>query len=194
MAHQLDCQQAPTGNGDAGAQYDYEVSDTVLDAVAFYSAHLAVPERRNAYSADVQAGKRLFNDAGCADCHVASYVTEYSAQFPELSEQTIFPYTDMLLHDMGEELADFNVANRPAPASLIYEFQANAREWRISPLWGVGLAKAVDPEATFLHDGRARNLMEAVLWHGGEAEQAKQNVLAFNAKQREQLMLFLGDL
>ncbi|WP_370979780.1 di-heme oxidoredictase family protein [Agaribacterium sp. ZY112] len=194
MAHQEDCQLTANGNGDANEDYNYEVSDKILDAVGFYSAHLAVPERRDAYSDDVQAGKTLFNEAGCVDCHVASYVTETDPEFPELSGQTIFPYTDMLLHDMGEELADFDKDNRPASASVAYEFQANAREWRTSPLWGIGLAKAVDPEATFLHDGRARTILEAVLWHGGEAQAAKEKVLQFTAKEREQFMAFLNDL
>ncbi len=194
MPHQEDCLNAENGNGDSVADYGYEVPDRVLDAVAFYSAHLAVPVRRNAYSETVQAGKQIFNDIGCVSCHVAEYTTENSAEFPELSEQRIFPYTDLLLHDMGEALADFNIDNNAASADHKVEFLANAREWRTPPLWGIGLAKTVDPEATFLHDGRARNLLEAVLWHGGEAESSKQAVLELSAQERESLIAFLNDL
>lgn len=194
LPHQEDCLNTPNGNGDSVNHYDYEVPDTVLDAVAFYSAHLAVPARRNAYSDEVQAGKALFNRAGCAKCHVAEYTTENSEEFPELSGQKIFPYTDMLLHDMGEDLADFTRDNQAGSTEQKVEFLASAREWRTPPLWGIGLAKTVDPKATFLHDGRARTILEAVLWHGGEAEQSLQNVLRFSASERAQLLAFLNDL
>jgi CxxC motif-containing protein (DUF1111 family) len=194
MPHQADCLAAPNGNGDSVASYDFEVADSILDAVAFYSSHLAVPARRNADDAEVQAGKTLFEDAGCTGCHVPRYVTGASVEHPELSEQVIFPYSDMLLHDMGEQLADFTIDNQPADASTLVEFLATAREWRTPPLWGIGLAKTVDPAATFLHDGRARTILEAVLWHGGEAEQSKQNVLGMTAQEREQLLAFLNDL
>lgn len=191
---QSDCLAAPNGNGDSVNNYDFEVSDTVLDSIAFYSSHLAVPERRDAYSEQVLTGKALFLQAGCQGCHTQSYTTLIDQDQPELSEQTIFPYTDMLLHDMGEDLADFTPENEPASADMLYEFLATATEWRTSPLWGLGLTKTVDPEATFLHDGRASTIMEAVLWHGGEAESAKQKVLAFNEEEREALLAFLNDL
>jgi CxxC motif-containing protein (DUF1111 family) len=112
----------------------------------------------------------------------------------ELSEQIIFPYTDMLLHDMGEDLADFTLENKPASAEMLYEFLATATEWRTPPLWGLGLTKTVDPAASFLHDGRANTIMEAILWHGGEAESAKNKVLTFNQAEREALLAFLNDL
>ncbi|HBC55536.1 MAG TPA: thiol oxidoreductase, partial [Gammaproteobacteria bacterium] len=166
MPHQVDCLATPNGNGDSVNSYDYEVSDAILDAVAFYAAHLAVPQRRDAYGAQVQRGKALFQDAGCDQCHVARYDTASSSAHPELSEQSIFPYTDLLLHDMGEQLADFTLDNQPVSDTVLVEFLANGREWRTPPLWGIGLTKAVDPHATFLHDGRARTVMEAVLWHG----------------------------
>ncbi|NTS78016.1 c-type cytochrome [Catenovulum sp. SM1970] len=194
LAHQTDCINAPNGNGDSVNDYDYEVSDIILDAVGFYSAHLSVPQRKNAYDDDVQRGKALFMQAGCQHCHTPSYVTEYSDEHPELSEQTIFPYTDLLLHDMGEDLADFTQDNQPASSDMLYEFLATATEWRTPPLWGIGRAKTVDPEASFLHDGRARTIMEAVLWHGGEAQAAKQAVLQFNAEQRSDFNAFLNDL
>ena len=194
LSHQVDCQQAPNGNGDSIDDYPYEVSDKILNAIGFYSSHLAVPQRKNAYDDDVQRGKALFMTAGCQNCHTEQYKTEYSAEHPELSEQTIFPYTDLLLHDMGAELADFTLDNQPGSADDLYEYQATATEWRTSPLWGLGRAKTVDPKATFLHDGRARTILEAVLWHGGEAEQAKQAVLKLNAAERNDLLAFLNDL
>lgn len=196
---QDECINAPNGNGDSTSDYDYEVSDTVLDAIAFYSSHLAVPERRDAYSDQVQAGKALFMQAGCQACHTESYTTMSDLDKPELSNQVIFPYTDMLLHDMGPDLADFTVnadtsSNASASADMLYEFLATATEWRTPPLWGLGLTKTVDPEATFLHDGRAETIMEAVLWHGGEAESAKQKVLQFSRDERDDLLAFLNDL
>jgi len=191
---QSECLAAPDGDGDSVNDYDYEVSDTVFDAIAFYSSHLAVPERRDAYSEQVLTGKALFRHAGCQGCHTESYTTIIDQDQPELSEQTIFPYTDMLLHDMGEDLADFTAENTPASANMLYEFLATATEWRTPPLWGLGLTKTVDPEATFLHDGRATTIMEAILWHGGEAESAKTTVLSFNQEERDALLAFLNDL
>lgn len=194
MPHQVDCQQTDNGNGDFSSDYDYEVSDKILDAINFYSHHLAVPARRNAYDADVQRGKALFKQMNCDGCHVESYVTGDSEAFPELANQTIFPYSDLLLHDMGAELADFSLTGEPAAADTLYEFSATAHEWRTPPLWGIGRAKLVDARASFLHDGRARTIMEAILWHGGEAESAKQQVLQLNAQERGDLMAFLNDL
>lgn len=191
---QSECLTAPNGNGDSVNDYDFEVSDPILDAIAFYSSHLAVPERRNAYSKQVLIGKALFRQAGCQGCHTESYTTLIDQDQPELSGQTIFPYTDLLLHDMGEDLADFTPDNKPASADMLYEFLATATEWRTPPLWGLGLTKTVDPQATFLHDGRANTIMEAILWHGGEAEKAKNNVLDFNQEERDALLAFLNDL
>lgn len=194
LVHQTDCLATPNGNGDSVNEYEYEVSDTILDAIALYSAHLSVPQRQNAYDEDVQRGKTLFTELGCTSCHTPQYTTEFSTEHPELSEQVIFPYTDMLLHDMGSELADFTIDNEPGTSEQLYEFSATATEWRTPPLWGIGRAQVVDPEANFLHDGRARTIMEAVLWHGGEAEQAKQRVLALTASERADLLSFLHDL
>ncbi|PCK01484.1 MAG: thiol oxidoreductase [Alteromonadaceae bacterium] len=194
LAHQADCLNTENGNGDSVEEYDYEVSDTILEAITFYSSHLAVPQRRNAFSDQVQQGKTLFQQASCDSCHVARFTTGQSTDLPELSEQIIFPYTDLLLHDMGEGLADFTVDNVAASGADKVEFLATAREWRTPPLWGLGLTKTVNPEATFLHDGRARTILEAVLWHGGEAEDAKQQVLAMSAGERDALLAFLNDL
>lgn len=192
---QTDCLNAPNGNGtNSDPDEAFEVTPSTLQLVAFYSKHLSVPQRRNAYDEQVQRGKALFNQSGCEACHRASYVTGFDEFQPELNEQTIFPYTDMLLHDMGQDLADFTADNTPANGEQKVEFLATANEWRTAPLWGIGRAQEVDPNATFLHDGRARTIMEAVLWHGGEAEAAKQKVLEFSQQQRQDFMAFLNDL
>ena len=177
---QTACKQAPNGNGPDG---EPEVSDNILRLVLFYSRNLAVPARRGVNQADVIAGKNLFFQAGCDSCHTPKYTTAANAAEPELANQVIRPYSDLLLHDMGDGLAD----NRT-------EFQASGRDWRTPPLWGIGLTQAVSGHTQFLHDGRARNLLEAVLWHGGEAQAAQQQVLSFNAEQRAALLAFLNSL
>jgi len=177
---QTACKQAPNGNGPDG---EPEVSDNILRLVLFYSRNLAVPARRGVNDPQVLAGKNLFFQAGCQSCHTPKYTTAADAAEPELANQVIRPYSDLLLHDMGEGLAD----NRT-------EFQASGRDWRTPPLWGIGLTQAVSGHTQFLHDGRARNLLEAVLWHGGEATAAQQQVLSFNAEQRAALLAFLNSL
>ncbi|PWE42387.1 di-heme oxidoreductase family protein [Pseudomonas prosekii] len=177
---QTACKQAPNGNGADG---EPEVSDNILRLVLFYSRNLAVPARREVNAPQVLAGKNLFFQAGCQSCHTPKYTTRADAAEPELANQVIRPYSDLLLHDMGDGLAD----NRT-------EFKASGRDWRTPPLWGIGLTQAVSGHTQFLHDGRARNLLEAVLWHGGEATAAQQQVLAFNAEQRAALLAFLNSL
>nr|WP_237140828.1 MULTISPECIES: di-heme oxidoredictase family protein [Pseudomonas] len=177
---QVDCKRAPSGNGPDG---EPEVSDNILRLVLFYSRNLAVPARREVNSPQVLAGKNLFFQAGCQSCHTPKYTTAANAAEPELANQVIRPYTDLLLHDMGEGLAD----NRS-------ELKASGRDWRTPPLWGIGLTETVNGHTQFLHDGRARNLLEAVLWHGGEAQAAQRQVLAFNAEQRAALLAFLNSL
>ncbi len=177
---QTACKQAPTGNGPDG---EPEVSDNILRLVLFYSRNLAVPARRDVGSPQVLAGKNLFFQAGCQSCHTPSYTTAANAAEPELANQVIRPYSDLLLHDMGEGLADHRT-----------EFLAGGRDWRTPPLWGVGLTQTVSGHTQLLHDGRARNLLEAVLWHGGEAQAAQQQVLSFNAEQRAALLAFLNSL
>ncbi|MEE4716637.1 di-heme oxidoredictase family protein [Pseudomonas alliivorans] len=177
---QSDCLAAPNGNGPDG---EPEVSDNILRLVEFYTRNLGVPARRNVDDPQVLAGKSLFFQAGCQQCHVPSFKTRADAAEPELANQEIRPYTDLLLHDMGDGLAD----NRT-------EFQATGREWRTPPLWGLGLTAAVNGHTQMLHDGRARNAMEAILWHGGEAQAAQRQVLAFNAEQRKALLAFLNSL
>jgi len=177
---QTACKQAPSGNGPDG---EPEVSDNILRLVLFYTRNLAVPARRGVNDEQVLAGKNLFFQAGCQSCHTPKYTTAANAAEPELANQVIRPYSDLLLHDMGEGLADHRS-----------EFQASGRDWRTPPLWGIGLTQAVSGHTQFLHDGRARNLLEAVIWHGGEAQQAQQQVLSFNAEQRAALLAFLNSL
>lgn len=173
---QTDCRALPDGG-------EPEVSDNILAQVLFYTRNLGVPARRNVGDPQVLAGKTLFHRAGCQSCHVPQFTTAADAAEPELASQVIRPYTDLLLHDMGEGLAD----HRP-------EFEASGREWRTAPLWGIGLTRTVGGHSQFLHDGRARNLLEAILWHGGEAERARQTVLGFDQQERNALVSFLESL
>lgn len=180
MEAQSDCRAAPHGDSD---QRGVEIDDEALDLVTFYSRNLGVPARRDINDPEVLAGKRVFHQLGCASCHRPSFVTHRLDGQPEQSFQLIWPYTDMLLHDMGEGLAD----NRP-------EARATGREWRTPPLWGIGLTEQVSGHNYFLHDGRARSLLEAVLWHGGEAEAQRDAVIALPKQERAALIRFLESL
>ena len=175
-AAQAACQQMPNGGSP-------EVSDNILASVLFYSRNLAVPQRRQVDAPQVLKGKALFHQAGCASCHTPKFVTRADAAEPELAGQTIRPYSDLLLHDMGPGLAD----QRP-------EFLASGQEWRTPPLWGIGLTQQVSGHTQFLHDGRARNLLEAIFWHGGEAQAARDAVSHFSRDEREALLAFLDSL
>jgi CxxC motif-containing protein (DUF1111 family) len=173
---QNDCFGAPNGG-------EPEVTDTQLDKVVFYQGLLAVPNRRNFKDESVLQGKVLFNDLNCVSCHAINQKTSYSDIHPVLENITIKPYSDFLLHDMGEELAD----NRP-------DFMADGREWRTQPLWGIGLIPTVNNHSFLLHDGRARNIEEAILWHGGEAQKSKQGFLEATSEERDNLINFINSL
>ena len=160
-----------------------EVSDEILDVVTFYVQTLAVPARRNVDDPQVKHGEQLFAKAQCASCHIPTLRTGVLPDVPSVSNQTIHPYTDLLLHDMGPGLAD----NRP-------DFHASGTEWRTPPLWGIGLVRTVNGHTNFLHDGRARNLMEAVLWHGGEADTSREIVEQMSSVERDALIAFLESL
>ncbi len=188
---QTGCLQAANGNDENGI----EIRDDILDFVSFYASNLAVPARRNMDDPQVQKGEQLFQNAGCQSCHAGPFVTaKLDKDRIEQSEQTIYPYTDLLLHDMGPDLADIKQDNQPAPSGEPVEHSATASEWRTPPLWGIGLSKTVNASASFLHDGRARTLMEAVLWHGGEAKDSRDRVLAFSAQERIAFEAFLNSL
>lgn len=174
------CQNAVHGDGDVRG---HEVDDAALEAVTFYSRNLAVPARRGSADPQILRGKRQFYDTGCAACHVPKFVTHRLSDQPEQSFQLIWPYSDLLLHDMGDGLAD----HRP-------EGRATGREWRTAPLWGIGLTRQVSGRDGFLHDGRARSLLEAILWHGGEAQNARDAVVSMTPEDRAALLRFLESL
>ena len=160
-----------------------ELRPELLDALTFWTQALAVPERRDTHKPEVQRGEALFTSSGCAMCHVPEWRTGKYAAVPPISNQRIRPYTDLLLHDMGPDLAD----GRP-------DFKAGGNDWRTPPLWGIGLSKQVSASTSFLHDGRARNLLEAVVWHGGEAKASRDKFTALPAEQRKDLITFLESL
>lgn len=173
------------GQPDQSDEYsdDPEVTDSILNAVKFYMQSLQVPARRNVTDPEVIRGKQLFKEAKCTSCHNTDFTTAVDMTFPAASNQRIHPYTDMLLHDMGPGLAD----GRP-------DFDADGNEWRTSPLWGVGLFETVNYPAYYLHDGRARTLTEAIMWHGGEAQQSKEFIEHLSKEDRSALIRFLKSL
>lgn len=161
-----------------------EIINHELDALEFWLRGLAVPARRNVDDPVFQRGEQLFGDVKCAACHLPELKT--AAQFPalpQLANQTFRAYTDLLLHDMGDELAD----GRP-------DFKAGPRDWRTPPLWGLGLSSIVNGSTALLHDGRARDVIEAVLWHGGEAAAAREAFRKLNKADREALVRFLESI
>lgn len=174
-AETSECTKVPAGSSP-------EVSDKILNDVVLYARTLAVPARRDVADTVVLRGETLFAQTGCAVCHVATLQTGDS-DIPQLSRQTIHPYTDLMLHDMGEALSD----HRPV-------FEARGSEWRTPPLWGIGLVHEVNGHTFFLHDGRARNLTEAILWHGGEAEAASRSFRNLPKSDRDALIAFLNSL
>lgn len=181
MEAQADCLAMPTGVQERLG--DTEAPDPVMELVTFYSQNLGVPQRRDVDDPAVLRGKQAFYETGCVVCHTPKFVTSREAPTKALRFQLIWPYSDLLLHDMGEGLAD----HRP-------EGQADGYEWRSAPLWGIGLTETVSGHTEFLHDGRARNLTEAILWHGGEAQAARDSFAAMSAGERNDLLAFLGSL
>ena len=200
MAIVLEARIVATGTGDAGDPCGPSAIDVRADghvwvlceltgrvrlldatsrAAAFEGPVLATPP----LSAAARRGRELFRDAGCTGCHVERFVTGVSDDLTELSRQTIRPFTDLLLHDMGEGLAD----HRP-------EFLASGNEWRTPPLWGIGRVQDVNGHTYFLHDGRARGFEEAILWHGGEAEEARELFRTMPSDGRAALVRFLESL
>jgi len=169
-------------HGDKDAR-DFEIDAKGMDLVTFYSRNLGVPARRNMDDPAVLRGKEMFYTTGCTSCHTPSFVTNRLEDQPEQSFQLIWPYTNMLLHDMGPGLAD----HRP-------EARATGSEWRTPPLWGIGLTQHVSGHSYFLHDGRARSLLEAVLWHGGEAQPQRDAVTEMTPQDRDALIAYLESL
>jgi CxxC motif-containing protein (DUF1111 family) len=172
---QTECLTSPSGG-------DPEADQLKIDRVTFYSRFLAVPARRDVGDPEVLRGEQLFRDIGCASCHTTTLVTSADAEAP-LAAQRIHPYTDLLLHDMGDDLAD----GRP-------DFDADGREWRTPPLWGVGLIGTVNGHDRLMHDGRARGFAEAVLWHGGEGAESREAFRNLPRDERAALIRFLESL
>ena len=177
---QPDCGSAQTGCGSFGAK----LNDADLENMVRYVSLLGVAARRNLNDAQAQQGEALFNQAGCATCHVATLTTSAWHPFAELRNQVIHPYTDLLLHDMGPGLAD----NLP-------EGNASGAQWRTAPLWSIGLTAGVAAgREAYLHDGRARTLSEAILWHGGEAQAAREAFRTMGSGLRAALLKFVESL
>lgn len=169
-------------NGDDGLNDDAEISQALLDEITFYCQTLGVPAPRNLNDDSVKRGSALFEQLQCAKCHIPKMISgDFSVA--AVANQTFYPYTDMLLHDMGDGLAD----NRS-------DFLANGKEWRTKALWGIGLTQVVNGHTNFLHDGRAKNITEAILWHGGEAENAKNNFKNLSTSERADLLKFINSL
>jgi CxxC motif-containing protein (DUF1111 family) len=159
-----------------------EVQDETFERVVMYSRMLAVPQRQNVDDEDVLLGRGLFRELGCASCHVPTHTTGKS-DLEEVEKQKIWPYTDLLLHDLGPSLGD----DRPA-------FEAAGDEWRTAPLWGIGRIEQVNGHNRLLHDGRARGVAEAILWHGGEAEAAREAFRHLSGDERKALVSFVESL
>ena len=162
---------------------EVEMSGTFLNQLNVYTRRLAVPRQRRSDLPEVVRGQERFMDAGCQYCHMPTMETGTDPRGRDLANQTIHPFSDFLLHDMGEGLAD----GRP-------DFLASGSEWRTAPLWGIGLTERVSGVARYLHDGRARSLEEAILWHGGEGEAAKEAFRTMPAEDRADLVSFLNSL
>jgi CxxC motif-containing protein (DUF1111 family) len=175
-AAQVDCQTATSGG-------EPELSDRLLDRVERYSQLLAVPGRFDYADAAVVRGRTLFGELGCSGCHVPRHRTSAEAELEEVRDQLIWPYTDLLLHDLGEALSD----SRPS-------FEAAGNEWRTPPLWGIGRYPTVNGHDRLLHDGRARGVAEAILWHGGEASASQRAFTQLSALERFDLVVFVESL
>jgi CxxC motif-containing protein (DUF1111 family) len=173
---QTTCRAMPPGN-------QPELLDYNLEQMSFWHAALAPPPVRNTDAEEVILGERLFEEAKCSGCHLPELTTGEYPLLPLIQNQTFRAYTDLLLHDMGDGLAD----GRP-------DFLAGPRDWRTPPLWGIGLSAAVNGSTNFLHDGRARNVLEAILWHGGEAELSRDLFAAMSKNERNALIAFVNSL
>jgi CxxC motif-containing protein (DUF1111 family) len=178
----------PVENSFGQPQYDElkddpELPDSLLNAVKYYAQTLAVPARRNTTDPTIQRGEKLFALAKCVNCHRQTLTTAVNVAFPAISNQVIHPYTDMLVHDMGPGLAD----NRP-------DFKAGPRDWRTAALWGVGLFTTVNSPGYYLHDGRARTITEAIMWHGGEAAPSQAYFSNLSKADRDAVLKFLNSL
>lgn len=177
------CPEAQSACASATTGGEPELGEAFLDKLVFYLRTLAVPARRNPSAEAVRHGERAFVASGCASCHTPTLRTSPQADPALIASQEFSPYTDLLLHDMGDGLAD----GRP-------DHLADGREWRTAPLWGLGLVPIVNDHRFYLHDGRARSLEEAILWHGGEAETSRDQFMRLPAPVRDDVTAFLESL
>lgn len=159
-----------------------EATDDFAKSLVFYSSTLAVPPRRNVDKLEVIEGGKIFAKVSCTSCHTPSWRTG-AAPIAGLANQEIYPFTDLMVHDMGDGLADYR-----------QDFEANGREWKTRPLWGIGLTKVINPRAGFLHDGRAATIEEAILWHDGEAKYSKNKFVNLPQADRAKLIQFINSL
>lgn len=160
-----------------------EITDSLLNALVYYMRTIAVPARRNVTDPTVMRGEQLFKEAKCAGCHRPTVVTDVNVILPQVSNQTIHPYTDLLLHDLGPGLADGRAV-----------YNASGSEWRTCPLWGIGLTQVVTGQTAFLHDGRATTLEQAILWHAGQASYSKTFFTNLPKSDRDAVIAFLNSL
>ena len=154
-----------------------------LADITFYLQALAVPARRNVLDPEIQRGETLFGQAGCSGCHLPDPKTTARSHIPSESGVLIHPYSDLLLHDMGEGLADGRE-----------DYEASGREWRTAPLWGIGLLHAISGHGELLHDGRARHVTEAILWHDGQAERSRDAFRGMSRPDRDAMVKFVESL
>lgn len=180
-AAQSDCASQPHGG-------EPEAEERAIAAVASYLRNLAIPVREQWDDAQVLQGQALFFEAGCDTCHTPSHVTSPDALPSRLANQTIWPYSDLLLHDMGPDLADTNVRGETTDHTGL------ASLWRTPPLWTIGRTSSINRHTRFLHDGRARSFEEAILWHGGEGALSREAFVQMNEEQKKLLIGFLESL
>ena len=180
-ANQTECLAAPNGN--TKRMGGFELSEELLNLTTYFNANLAVPHRQNAANDNILFGKKIFYQTGCISCHMPKHITGEKSAYKDLYNELIWPYSDFLLHDMGAGLAD----NRP-------EGQATGSEWRTPPLWALGASKNLGKHWQLLHDGRARTIQEAVLWHDGEAAAVKNEFMNLSAAERQALVDFVQSL
>ena len=186
---QKQCLELPSASkcggqgGCTGNTFRPEVIPSRLNNISLYLQALAVPARRNVNDDAFKRGEKLFADAQCSVCHVPELKTGPKTPVAAAANLTFRPYTDLLLHDMGEDLAD----HRP-------DFKASGTQWRTAPLWSIGLLKTVNGHGDLLHDGRARNVTEAILWHGGEAQKSREAFRTMSKADRDALVKFVESL
>ena len=160
-----------------------EINDKLLDLVMDFSRYIGVPPARNIHQPAATKGRQWFHQVGCAGCHTPSFTTDKNYPIEALANVTIWPYTDLALHDMGDDLADG-----------VKEYSATGQEWRTPPLWGIGLQAQFLKNPRYLHDGRARTIEEAILWHGGEAQLSKMSYTELTKEERDALLFFVESL